>query len=314
MIEQIFREFCICVQKKKLAVEGIAIADERKILLEHHFAADKPRDIYSNTKSFLSTAVGMAVSEGALDLKTGFSEVFHGQIPEEAEQRLNAIQLRHLLTMSSGFGNAYLMLKDRRSGVGAPDYLDYMIGQELKEQPGSRFCYSTADSYLAGRMLEQVTGMRLSRYLYEKLFKPLNIGNPIWENDLCGHPIGGSGLQLRLGDMIKLGQLYLADGKWDGRQLLDPSWIRQATRKQIDTPQVLYNEKGEPKEKELWNCGYGYQFWISPYPGSYRADGSFGQVTTVLPEAGLVVATQCPEDGDFDEVRKVLHEIVLSQL
>ena len=81
-------------------------------------------------------------------------------------------------------------------------------------------------------------------------------------------------------------------------------WGRDATRKQIETDNPA----------DFWNCGYGYQFWMSPYPGAYRADGAFGQVTTVLPEKGLVVAVQWPEEGDFEQVKRALHEEILTQL
>lgn len=106
---------------------------------------------------------------------------------------------------------------------------------------------------------------------------------------------------MKLADMMKLGQLYLADGKWNGRQLVDTEWIREAASKQISTPD---------EDSSLWSCGYGYQFWLSPYPDSYRADGAFGQITTVLPQKGLVVAVQCPEDGEFEKVKPALHELM----
>ena len=109
---------------------------------------------------------------------------------------------------------------------------------------------------------------------------------------------------LRLTEMMKLGQLYLAGGRWQGEQVVPAGWVREATRKQIDT--------GNPGD--VWSCGYGYQFWLSPYPGSYRADGAFGQVSTVLPEKGLVVAVQCPETGDFEQVKRLLHEDFLALL
>ncbi len=305
MLVKAFEEFCRVVKEKKLAVEGVAIADENEILLERHFTADKPRDIYSNTKSFMATAVGMAIGEGKLTLEAHLSDLLGDALSEEARERLYPIQLKHLLTMTSGFGDAYLMMKERRAGVGVPDYLAYMAALPLKEQPGTRFCYSTADSILAGMMVERAIGKNLALYLYDHLFKPMGTGFPIWETSPCGHTVGGSGLQLKLGDMIKLGQLYLADGMWKGERLLDSKWIAQATRKQIET-----NNGAE----DIWNCGYGYQFWMSPYPGSYRADGSFGQVTTVLPKAGLVVALQCPEEGCFENAKTELHERVLSQL
>ena len=111
---------------------------------------------------------------------------------------------------------------------------------------------------------------------------------------------------MKLTDMMKLGQLYLADGMWNGERIVDSSWIKEATSKQIEI-----RDNGD-----VWNsgCGYGYQFWMSPYPESYRADGLYGQISTVLPTKGLVVAIQCPDNGDFSKVKQALHQEFLTQL
>ncbi len=300
-MEKQFYRFVQRVQEENLGVEAIAVADKDRILLEHHFTPDKERNIYSHTKSYMSTAAGIAISEGKLCLEDRLADFFPEKLPKEPQPELFEITLRHLLTMSSGFHHAYLMNADRRNGVGMPDYMSYMLSRKVETKPGREFLYSTADSILAGRMIEKATGKRLSEYLYEKVFEPLDQGYPMWENDAQGHPIGGGGMFMKLADMMKLGQLYLADGKWNGRQLVDTEWIKEATSKQISTPD---------EEKSLWSCGYGYQFWLSPYPDSYRADGAFGQITTVLPQKGLAVAVQCPEEGDFEKVKPALHELM----
>ena len=118
-----------------------------------------------------------------------------------------------------------------------------------------------------------------------------------------GHPIGGGGMFMTLSNMLKIGQVYLMDGKWKGQQLVDPAWIKEATAKQIETPNP---------GNDIWVCGYGYQFWRNPYEDSYRADGAYGQLTMVLPKKGLIVAVQCPESGDLNKVKPVMHELILS--
>ena len=303
-LEQRFREFIREAEQRGLAIEGIAVADEKKVLLEHRFTPDLPRNIYSHTKSYTATAVGLAVEEGILRLEDRLADFFPEKLPKDPPPALLQITLRCLLTMSSGFGKSYLMSEERRGGEGAPDYMAYMLSRPVTEQPGQRFCYSTADSILAGYMVEKAAGVRLGQYLYERLFSRLGQGYPVWEHDPQGHPNGGGGMFLRLTEMMKLGQLYLAGGRWQGEQVVPAGWVREATRKQIDT--------GSPGD--VWSCGYGYQFWLSPYPGSYRADGAFGQVSTVLPEKGLVVAVQCPETGDFEQVKRLLHEDFLALL
>ena len=306
-MEHLFWDFVAYAQEQKLGIEGIAIADEKKVLLEHHFVPDQARNIYSHTKSFMATAVGIAIAEDKLSLEDRLTEYFPEAVPKDAQPELHEITLRNLLTMSSGFNRSYLMGSDRRSGKGVPDYVAYMLSRPMEMKPGERFHYSTADSILAGRMVEKAVGMGLGEYLYRRLFSHMDIGYPVWENCPQGHPIGGGGMFLKLTDMMKLGQLYLADGIWNGERLVESEWIREASSKQISTP-------GEEEEQYIWSCGYGYQFWLSPYPGSYRADGAFGQITTVLPESGLVVSVQCPETGDFDQVKKAMHTMLLAQL
>lgn len=304
MLEKRFQEFVKYAKAEKLGIEGIAVADETKVLLEHHFLPDLARNIYSHTKSYMATAVGIAIGQGKMKLEDRLADYFPEALPKDPDPRLYKITLRHLLTMSSGFDGPYLMGGDRRKGIGIPCYVTYMMSRPVRKEPGTCFAYSTGDSILAGRMIEKATGQNLGVYLYQEIFSKLGQPWPIWENDPMGHPIGGGGMFQKLTDMMKLGQLYLSGGIWNGETIVDPSWIKEATSKQIDI---------EP-EGNVWRCGYGYQFWMSPYPGSYRADGAYGQITMVLPEKGLVVAIQCPEWGEFSKVQEALHERFFTQL
>ena len=303
-MEKLLQAFIDRVAREHLAIEGIAVMEDGCVTAEHRWTPDLPRNIYSHTKSFMATAIGIAISEAKLSLDDRLAECFPESVPTDAPELLFEVRLRHLLTMSSGFGRAFLMGADRRAGVGAPDYVGYMLSQPLLCRPGETFCYSTADSILAGRMFEQKMGIGLAEFLWERIFNPLGIGFPLWEFCPRGHAIGGGGMSLTLRDMMKLGQLYLDGGRWNGEQLVDPCWIRAATSKQIDTP----------PDHNVWHCGYGYQFWMSPYPDAYRADGAYGQITTVLPQCGKVVSVQCPETGEFSKVQAALHEELLSQL
>ena len=126
-MEKQFYNFVKEVYDKQLGVEGIAIADGEKILMEHHFTPDQARNIYSHTKSYMSTAVGLAIADGKLSLDDRLAEFFPEAVPENAQPELFEIRLRHLLMMSSGFHEPYLMGANRRAGVGAPDYVKYML-------------------------------------------------------------------------------------------------------------------------------------------------------------------------------------------
>lgn len=299
-IEKAIQNFVKRVEEKKLLVEGIAVADEKQVIIEHRFTRDIARNIYSHTKSYTASAVGMAVDEGKLSLNDRLVDYFSELVPENASPWLSQIQLKHLLTMSSGFGQAYLMGNDRRN---VEDYLGYMMGREMMTEPGAKFVYSNGDTYLAGRMMEKAVGEPMDYYLHKRLFAPLKI-YWAWEHDEQGHAFGASGLYLTLTDMLKLGQLHLADGVWNGERILSHSWIAQSGTKQIETG-IHGSIDGD--------FGYGYQMWMCPMPGTYRADGAYGQLSIILPDCGLLVAIQCPEtDGpDFEKVKPVLYHELL---
>ena len=299
MLERKAKEFVSLIGDKGLHVEAFAIADEKKVLLEYDFIPTRARNIYSHTKSFTSTAIGIAISEGKLSLDDKLADYFPEKLPQNPSPELLNITLRHLLMMSSGFDKGMLFEDDRRSGAGFPDYTYYVLSQPVQVQPGSKFCYSNADTHMAAKMLEKAVGMTLCSYLYERMFRPLEMGLPAWDCDPEGSTFGASGLRLTLAQMMKLGRLFLNGGMWNGERIVDAAWVKEATGYQIATP-----------INEPWSDGYGYQWWRSPYPDSYRADGAYGQITTVLPKSGLVVSIQCPEHGNFGDVLPLLHEFL----
>ncbi|MFQ7124355.1 MAG: serine hydrolase [Eisenbergiella sp.] len=233
LLEEKFLEFHRYASSHNLPLEAISVGDENKVLCEMHYAANAPRNIYSHTKSFTVTAVGLAMEEGKLSLEDHVAEVFKDKLPSNPDPNLEKIQLKHLLCMSSGFGKALLMNADRRPGVGAPDYEKYMMAQPVPVEPGSAFCYSSADSILAAHMVERAVGKRMGEYLYEKVFQPLDMGWPLWEHDPQGHPNGGGGMYLTCTEMMKLGQLYLAEGNWKGEQIVSRDWVQEVYLKQL---------------------------------------------------------------------------------
>ena len=300
MKEKALLDFMTRVQVQQLGVEAIAVADTERILFEHHFVRSSTRNIYSHSKSFTSTAVGLAIGDGLLSLDDRPLDFFPESFPQNYDQGWEKVTLRHCLMMSSGIGQSLLMMDKRGKGEGYPDYLRYIFSHPIVEEPGARLLYSNGDTYLCGRMVEKATGKTLTAYLFERLFKPMGAEYPAWEADPLGHTFGASGLYLPISSQICLGQLYLGKGCWQGVQLLDSAWVEAAGQRQIETA----------GECSTWLCGYGYQFWKLDYPGAYRADGAYGQVTAILPEKKLTVAIQCPEHGNFDLVRPVFLELL----
>lgn len=282
-------------------VEAVMVYQDGEILMNHRFIPPCARLIYSHTKSFMATAAGIAIDEGKLQLNSRFMDFFPEYAHLVADRRVFTITLRDLLTMSSGFGDAFLMSSTRRKGEGFPDYIAYMLQKPLVNDPGTSFFYSNADSHLAGCMMERAVGQPLMVYLYSKLFSKLGIGYPAWECDPAGTVFGGSGMYLPIEEMIKLGILYLNDGVWNGERLLSHEWVAMAGSKQIDT--------GNP---EPWHSGYGFQFWMIPQqPGAFRCDGLYGQYSLILPRQNAVIALQGSEQNDVLKIIPLIQKYLI---
>ena len=238
-----------------------------------------PHMLFSLSKSFTSTGIGFAVAEGRLSVDDPVLGFFPEAAPKRPSANLAAMKVRHLLTMTTGHTRD---TADRIMRPGARDWVKSILSQPVEAEPGSLFVYNSGASYLLSAIVQKVTGQRLLDWLTPRLFAPLGIEDAAWERCPRGYDTGGWGLSLRTEDIAKFGQLLLAKGRWDGRQLIAESWIDEATRAQVP------NDR--PNEPADWTQGYGYQFWQSRH-GGYRGDGAFGQFCVVMPEQDAVLVT-----------------------
>lgn len=236
-------------------------------------SATKPHILWSLSKSFTSTAVGLAVAEGKLSIDDPVLKFFPDDAPTQPSANLRAMRVRDLLTMNTGHQDE---LKWRESKHWAKAFLAHPV----PHKPGTHFRYNTPATYMLSAIVQKVTGVTVLDYLKPRLFKPLGIAEPKWETSPQGISIGGYGLYLRTEDIAKLGQLYLQKGRWNEKQILPESWVEQATSKQVSN--------GSDPTKD-WDQGYGFQFWRCRH-NAYRGDGKDGQFCIVLPEQDAVVA------------------------
>jgi CubicO group peptidase (beta-lactamase class C family) len=229
--------------------------------------------LYSLTKSFTSTAVGMAVAEGKMTVDDLVLPAFPEDAPAEASDQLKAMRVRDLLSMSTGHH------AEAQMGTTEP-WTRSFLAQPVAHKPGTFFLYNTPASYMLSAMLQKAVGQTLVEYLRPRLFEPLGIENPVWTASPQGITIGGWGLNIRTEDIARFGQLYLQKGQWKGRTLVPRAWVDTATSRQVSN--------GSKPESD-WEQGYGYQFWRSRQ-GAYRGDGAFGQFCIVMPDQDAVVA------------------------
>src|SRR5438034_5324053 len=237
------------------------------------YEAQTPHALYSLSKSFTSTAVGLAVAEGKLNVDDPVLKFFPEDAPPEPSNNLKEMRLSDLLRMSTGH-----QAEPRRT----PDqpWTRSFLAQPVPFKPGTHFLYNTTATYMLSAAVQKATGQTVLDYLKPRFFEPLGIAKPTWEASPQGISAGGYGLSVRTEDIAKFGQLYLQKGKWQGKQLVPESWVEAATAAQT-------SNGSNPKSD--WDQGYGYQFWRSRH-GAYRGDGAFGQFCVVLPEQDAVVA------------------------
>jgi D-alanyl-D-alanine dipeptidase len=205
------------------------------------------------------------------------------------------------IEMSSGFDEAFLMSGEREKGIGYPDYLKFLFSRELKQKPGSKFCYSNGDTYLLGRIVSKIYNCDFRNLCYEKIFLPLEIGYPDWTADPQGYCHAATGLQLNIENMNKLGILFLNKGVYKGKRIVSEKFVEIATKQSIVDP-------------NSWWGNYGFQWWMVPEGNGYRADGMFGQITIVWPNHDAVLSFQRPDDERMDVVKRILDEEILSKI
>jgi CubicO group peptidase (beta-lactamase class C family) len=234
---------------------------------------DKPHVLWSLSKSFTSTAVGLAVAEGKLSVDDPVLKFFPNDAPQEPSDNLKAMRVRDLLTMNAGHQDE-LNWRDEAHWVKA------FLAHPVPHKPGTHFRYNTPATYVQSAIVQKVTGERVLEYLTPRLFEPLGIEKPKWDASPQAVSIGGYGLYLRTEDIAKFGQLYLQNGQWNGKQLLPAEWVELATSKQVSN--------GSNPNSD-WDQGYGFQFWRCRH-NAYRGDGKDGQFCLVLPEQDVVIA------------------------
>lgn len=233
---------------------------------------DKPHVLWSLSKSFTSTAVGLAVAEGKLSIDDPVIGFFPDSLPPEPSANLKAMRVRDLLTMTTGHQDE-VNLREQS------DWIRAFLAHPVPHKPGTHFRYNTPATFMQSAIVQQVTGQTVLEYLGPRLFEPLGIAAPRWDNNPQGISIGGYGLYLRTEEIAKFGQLQLQKGTWNGQTLIPESWVELATSKQVSN--------GSNPESD-WDQGYGFQFWRCRH-NAFRGDGKDGQFCVVLPEQNAVV-------------------------
>ncbi len=262
---------------------SLLVARHGRLALERYFGgADAATlfDVRSVTKSVVSALTGIALRDQVLP-SVDVPVAGYLSPPYVLDDASRGITVRHLLTMSSGFQWNEDNVADYNLWIVAGDHVQYLLDRPHASPPGAQFTYNSAAVHTLGVVLQRAAATPLPQYARGRLFAPLGIDAVAWEALDRGTVNGGSGIQLRGRDLLKLGQLYLQRG-WSGeRSLVPEAWIDDTTRPRF----AWRNDYGAQK-----NVTYGMLWWVSDAsPAAFFAWGYGGQFVYVVPGRDLVV-------------------------
>src|SRR3954469_19612118 len=186
------------------------------------YDAGSPHSLYSLSKSFTSTAVGLAIAEGKLSLDDEVLKFFPDDAPSSPSNNLKSMRVSDLLRMSTG---------QQTEPARTPNepWTKTFLAQPVPFKPGTHFLYNTSGTYMLSAIVQKATGQTVLDYLKPRLFDPLDIKLPTWEKSPQGISTGGYGLSVRTEDIARFGQVYLQKGQWQGKQLVPAAWVEAAT-------------------------------------------------------------------------------------
>ena len=238
------------------------------------------RELYSLSKSFCSTAAGVAFGLGLLNPEDAVLKYFPEYTEQcAADERWARMKVRHVASMNTGHEKCVFP----RMAFGA-DSVKGFFDSPLTWEPGTHFVYNNGATCLLAEIVRRATGLTAPQVLAQHVFPALDIDDFEWRQCADGHCQGAAGLRLCCDDIAKLGQLYLNEGMWQGKRILSREWVQMASAVHSDN-----SVTGNPNPD--WRAGYGFQFWRNEKMG-YRGDGAYGQLCIILPEKQMVIAIQ----------------------
>ena len=293
--------------ERGLELHSLMVVRRGYVLAEGWWAPYSPERLhllYSLSKSFTSTAVGLAVAEGLFGLDDHVVDLLPSHRPDVVDERVAALTVHHLLSMSTGHDQDTIdAMFEATQGHGG-DMVETFLSIPPQQPVGSRHVYNNGTTYVLSVLVEEKSGVGLLDYLRPRLLDPLGIDEATWDTDEAGHAYGLTGLHLQTEAVAAFGQLLLQDGVWQGARVLPEGWVTLATRSHIDNDL-------DPAGDIDWRQGYGYQYWMHRH--GYRGDGAFGQFCALVPDQELVIATTAASP-DMQGVLDVLWERLLPGL
>lgn len=247
--------------------------------------------------------VGIALEEGFIpSINEPISTYFPEYFEANPDPQKKGITVRNLLTMQAG-------LRSTSSGnygawVLSSDWIKYTLDQPFVEEIDGRMVYSTGSTHLLSVIVAKASGMNTKRFAEKYFFDPLDIRIGGWDRDPQGFYMGGNNLALTPCDLLKIGQLLLNDGKYEGKQIIPHQWI-------VDSFQTYTYSNYNP-------YGYGYQWWNQKVDGYHIlfAWGHGGQYIMMIPEldAVVVLTSSVTQESARREYKEPIFELLEKEI
>ncbi|MEL7311822.1 MAG: serine hydrolase [Pseudomonadota bacterium] len=281
-------------------LHSMLIARKGKLVLEeyfHGYHADRTHDSRSAGKTIGSALLGIALQQGAIEsIDTPLYDYYGGvDAFDNPDARKSAMTLRHSVTMSTGLncddnnyqnpGNEDVMQEQDAE----PDWYRYALSLAMVREPGQSTVYCTAGINLLGGAIATATETRLLKLFETHFAQPLGIKS-YYANLMPTEKLYlGGGLRLRPRDFLKLGQVYLNDGRWKDHQLVPAQYVADSL--------AAHGSTNQPDD-------YGFGWWRTTYRIEGRdiavqyASGNGGQMLFVVPELDMTIMINAGNYGD----------------
>ena len=233
---------------------------------------------FSIAKSIVTAVLGRAIDEGFIkdmDQKVG------DFIPEYKKGLAANLTVGDLSSMSSGmkwtedYKNVFGVTA--RAYVGSESLVELIKSRPIIREPGQSFKYLSGDTQLLAMTIEKATGQKLSSLVYNWFWNPIGAeNNALWQIDnlKSNNEKAYCCFNSNARDFAKFGKLFKDYGYWNGKQLLDSSFVKKATTKRFEK-----------------SPHYGYGFWLGSYKGMkyFSMRGHLGQYVMVFPKENIII-------------------------
>ena len=273
-LEQIFAE-----AESINSLRSLIIQQDGEVISERYFKGRTPNrafNIKSASKSIIGLLTGIAIEEGFIpSIDEPISTYFPDYFEENPDPKKESITVKNLLSMQAGLRST----SSRYYGawVMSDNWVEYALDQDFITDIDGRMVYSTGTSHLLSVIITKATGVSTKAFAEQYLFDPMGIEVCGWDRDPQGYYMGGNNMALKPTDLLKIGQMLIDDGIWDGEQIITKDWI-------VDSFKTYTFSNYNP-------YGYGYQWWNKETAGytTFFAWGHGGQYIMMVPELDAVV-------------------------